>query len=72
MTDNSFLNIRTAKLVSNYWDIVRIQSDSQSETLKDTLVHLRSAIFDYKEFSRAECMIDGICQRFNCKGLLLW
>lgn len=71
MDNSTSFNVRTAKLVSNYWRIVRFQLESDSDSLKQTLVNLRSAIFDLKEFSRAECMIDGIYQRYNCKGLLL-
>ncbi len=59
---------RLAKILFRYWSFVSIIIMDKSEPLA-TMSKLKAAIFEYKEYSRAECILDGLYQKYNNKNL---
>lgn len=60
---------RNSKLMVRYWSAVQIQLSLQTEDLAELMNNLAFAIFEYKEFSRAECILDGLYQKYGCSEL---
>jgi hypothetical protein len=63
------IDARKAKLAFKYWIAAEFQLSNRSEELDNLMASLRLAIFEYEEYSRAECILDGMSQRFNCEKL---